>query len=145
MDVIGFLLGLFFCAFVAATILPMQSEAVLIGLLLKTDITPWILVAVATAGNVLGACVNWALGRYLESFKDKRWFPASADDLQKAQIFYAKYGRWSLLLSWVPIIGDPLTIVAGVMREKFAVFLLLVFFAKAGRYIALTALTLGLV
>lgn len=121
----------------------MQSEAVLVGLLVTTQISPWLLVAVATTGNVLGACVNWMLGRYVETFKDRRWFPASADDLKKAQSFYAKYGRWSLLLSWVPIMGDPLTVVAGVMREKFAVFFLLVLIAKAGRYIALALLTLG--
>ncbi|MWV16162.1 DedA family protein [Pseudomonas sp. L-22-4S-12] len=136
-------LGLFLAAFGAATLLPLQSEAVLAGLLLAGQQPIASLLLVATAGNVLGSALNWLLGRYLERWREKRWFPVSADRLQRAQQAYHRYGRWSLLLSWVPLIGDPLTVVAGVMREPFWSFLLIVLLAKAGRYLALTALTLG--
>ncbi|WP_342243756.1 YqaA family protein [Pseudomonas sp. OTU5201] len=135
--------GLFLSAFGAATLLPLQSEAVLVALLLAKSHPAWALVAVATVGNVLGSLVNWWLGRYLEHFHDRRWFPVKPGQLAKAQALYHRYGRWSLLLAWVPLIGDPLTLVAGVMRESFWVFLLLVTLAKAGRYLALAALTLG--
>ncbi|MDH4583845.1 DedA family protein [Pseudomonas sp. BN415] len=136
-------LGLLLSAFGAATLLPLQSEAVLVALLLGKAHPAWALVAVATVGNVLGSLVNWWLGRYLEHFHDRRWFPMKPAQLAKAQAFYHRYGRWSLLLAWVPLIGDPLTLVAGVMRESFWVFLALVTLAKAGRYLALAALTLG--
>jgi membrane protein YqaA with SNARE-associated domain len=136
-------LGLFLSAFGAATLLPLQSEALLVGLLLSKAYPAWALVAVATCGNVLGSLVNWLLGRYLEHFHERRWFPVRQAQLEKAQAFYHRYGRWSLLLAWVPVIGDPLTLVAGVMRESFWVFLALVTLAKAGRYLALAALTLG--
>jgi len=136
-------LGLFFAAFGAATLLPMQSEAVLVGLLLSEHYIAWALLLVATTGNVLGSVANWLLGRYIEHYRHKRWFPVSEQQLQKAQKSYQKYGRWSLLLSWVPIIGDPLTVVAGVMREPLWSFVLIVTFAKFSRYLVLVAITLG--
>ena len=135
--------GLFLAAFGAATLLPMQSEAVLVGMLLSNQYVASALLAVATFGNVLGAALNWILGRSIERFRHKRWFPVRENQLEKAQQFYLRYGRWSLLLSWVPIIGDPLTVVAGVMREPFWSFLLLVTLAKGVRYLVLTAVTLG--
>lgn len=136
-------LGLFFAAFGAATLLPMQSETVLVGLLLSEHYSAWLLLAMATTGNVLGSAVNWLLGRYIEHYRQKRWFPVSEEKLQQAQHSYQKYGRWSLLLSWVPIIGDPLTVVAGIMREPWWSFLLIVTFAKAARYSVLLSITLG--
>ncbi|CAM5503554.1 hypothetical protein TMEC50S_03614 [Thauera mechernichensis] len=87
---------------------------------------------------------NWLLGRYLERWRAYRWFPVRSDQLEKAQARYHRYGRWSLLLSWVPVIGDPLTVLAGVMREPLWSFVLIVAVAKAGRYIFIAALTLGL-
>lgn len=135
--------GLFLTAFVAATILPMQSEAALVGLLLA-DLHPvWALVSVASIGNVAGSVVNWLLGRGIERFRDRRWFPVKPAALDRAQRWYHRYGKWSLLLSWMPIVGDPLTVVAGVAREPFAIFLALVTVAKVGRYLVLTAATLG--
>ena len=92
------------------------------------------LLLVATVGNVLGAVVNWVLGRWITHFQDRAWFPVKP----------VRHGKWSLLLSWAPVIGDPLTVVAGVMREPFPVFLLLVTIAKFGRYLVLTWMTLGL-
>lgn len=135
--------GLFLSAFGAATLLPMQSEAVLVGLLLHQPEAWLLLLAVATAGNVLGSVVNWLLGRGIEHLRDKRWFPFSQAQLDKAQQRYQRYGQWSLLLSWMPVIGDPLTLIAGIMREPFWRFMLLVTLAKAGRYLVLVLLTLG--
>ena len=135
--------GLFISALGAATLLPLQSESVLVALLLSDAYSLWALLAVASVGNVLGSLLNWLLGRYLEHFRHARWFPVSAARLQQAQQGYARYGRWSLLLSWVPIIGDPLTLVAGVMRERLWIFLLIVSLAKTARYAVVAALTLG--
>jgi len=136
--------GLFFTALIAATILPAQSEAVLAGLLLTGDYAVWAVIAVASAGNVLGSVINWLLGRGIERFRDRRWFPVKPDALARAERWYHRYGRWSLLLSWAPFIGDPLTVVAGVLREPFPVFLALVTVAKVGRYLVLAAATLSL-
>jgi len=136
-------LGLFLAAFAAATLLPMQSEAALAAMLVSELYLPVALVAVATAGNVLGSVVNWFLGRGVEHFKHKRWFPIRESKLEKGQVFCQRYGYWSLLLSWVPIIGDPITLVAGVMREPLWRFTLLVTLAKGGRYLLLTLLVLG--
>lgn len=135
--------GLFLAAFAAATILPLQSEAALVGLLLSDRYSPAMLLAVASLGNTAGSALNWRLGRSIERYRDRRWFPVSPAALARAQGWYRRYGRWSLLLSWVPIIGDPLTLVAGVLREPFPVFLLLVGLAKTMRYLVLAALTLG--
>lgn len=137
-------LGLFLSAFAAATLFPMQSEAALVGLLLTDSHAVWALVAAASFGNVAGSFVNWVLGRSIERFRDKRWFPVSEKALQRAQRWYRRYGRWSLLLSWMPIIGDPLTLAAGIMKEPLSVFLVLVTIAKTGRYLALTAATMNL-
>ncbi|MBS7538125.1 YqaA family protein [Ancylobacter lacus] len=135
--------GLFATALIAATLLPMQSEAALVGLLLLGAQPPWLLVAVATAGNVLGSVINWALGRGIERFRHARWFPASEAQLDRAQGWYRRCGRWSLLLSWAPVVGDPLTLVAGMLREPLPVFLLLVSVAKLARYAVLAAVTLA--
>ena len=96
----------------------------------------------ASVGNVLGAAINWGLGRAIDRFGSHRWFPDDSRTIERAQAWYLRYGRWSLLLSWVPVIGDPLTVVAGVLRERLVVFLLLVTIAKAGRYAVVIAVTL---
>ncbi len=135
--------GLFMAALIAATILPMQSEAVLVGLLLA-GYPPWLLVVVAGAGNILGSVINWLMGRWIEQYRDRRWFPVSEPALERARGWYRRYGRWSLLASWAPIVGDPLTVVAGVLRENLGVFVLLVTIAKVGRYAVLAWATLQL-
>lgn len=137
------LAGLFAVAFVAATVLPAQSEAALVALLVLGEQSPMLLVIVATIGNVLGSVTNWLLGRWVEHYRDRRWFPVGAQPLDRARGWYQRWGRWSLLLSWAPIGGDALTVAAGVLREPFWSFLLLVTIAKAGRYIMLAAITMG--
>lgn len=145
MDDLAVLGGLFAIAFVAATILPAQSEAALVALLIAGTHSPVLLVAVASLGNVLGAVVNWALGRGVERFRDRKWFPVSPASLDRATKWYRKWGRWSLLLSWAPIGGDALTVAAGVLREPFWSFVLLVAIAKTARYILLASATLGII
>ena len=136
-------LGLFLCAFGAASLLPLQSEALLVGLLLGGEQPVAALLAVASLGNVLGSLLNAVLGRGIERFRGRRWFPVSPERLERAKATYRRHGRWSLLLSWAPVVGDPLTLVAGVMREPWWSFLLLVGLAKVGRYLVLAAITLG--
>jgi membrane protein YqaA with SNARE-associated domain len=135
--------GLFLVAFAAATLLPAQSEAALV-VLLMADYSPWLLLSVASIGNILGSTVNWTIGRAMHSFASRGEMPRTAASLQVAKEWYRRYGRWSLLLSWLPIVGDPLTVVAGLFRESLPVFLMLVTIAKVGRYLALTAATLWL-
>jgi membrane protein YqaA with SNARE-associated domain len=93
---------------------------------------------------VLGAVVNWALGRFALRWQSRPWFPVSGARLDAARQHYARYGHWTLLLSWLPIVGDPLTLVAGVMREPLWRFLVVVTVAKGGRYLVLAAATLGI-
>ena len=132
-------LSLFFGAFLAATIVPAYSELLFAGLLAAGH-DPWALWAWATAGNTLGAALNWVLGRYLLHFQDRRWFPFRADSLGIAQRWFQKYGVWSLLMAWAPIGGDALTFIAGVMRVRFWQFFLLTGIGKGARY----AILLGL-
>jgi membrane protein YqaA with SNARE-associated domain len=137
-------LGLFGVAMLAATLVPMQSEVVLTGLLLAGNEPPAALVAVASVGNILGSAINWWLGRSIERYKDKKWFPIKPDSLARAEKWYHHYGRWSLLLSWAPIIGDPLTMIAGILREPLWSFLIIVAIAKIGRYSIIALVLHGL-
>lgn len=131
------LLGLFVAAFLAATLLPAQSEAVLAWMVASGDHPATLLWAVATIGNVAGAWVNWLLGRGLMRWRTHPRFPFSEEAIVKAQTRYRRWGWWSLWLSWVPIIGDPLTLVAGTMREPMWRFLCVVSAAKGLRYLVL--------
>lgn len=121
-------------AFLSATLLPGSSEAVLLGMLASGQGSPAVLVVSATLGNVAGAVVNWVLGWFFEHYKDKSWFPIKQAALARAQAWFARWGLWSLLLSWVPVIGDPLTLVAGVLRVPFGRFVVLVTIGKVTRY-----------
>lgn len=134
--------GLFLSSFLAATLLPAQSELALAGLLSHDVAAPALLVGVATLGNTLGSLVNWLLGRWAHRLGERRWFPVKRDALRKAEAWYHRYGRWSLLLSWAPIIGDPLTLAAGLLLEPLLPFLLLVGLAKLGRYLVIAWLVL---
>lgn len=134
---------LLFCsAFLAATIFPFYSEVLLVTLLTdgKSVLLLWLF---ATTGNTLGAAVNWWLGRYLLHFQERRWFPFKKKSLVKAQSWFQKYGVWSLLFAWLPVGGDALTFIAGIMRVHFWLFLGLTAVGKGLRYLVVIGLTLG--
>jgi len=134
----GYLL-LFVSAFGAATLLPFYSEITFIALL-REGLQPLMVWLVATAGNTLGAAVNWAIGRYLTGFENRAWFPFKPESLHRGQSWFQKYGVWSLLLAWLPVGGDALTFIAGVMKVRFPVFLILTAIGKAARYAVLYAI-----
>ncbi|WP_444918996.1 YqaA family protein [Microbulbifer sp. JMSA003] len=129
----GFL-GLFVSAFLAATILPLSSEIVMTGLLLQ-GLPPWALIIVATTGNVAGSLLNYALGYWASLGVIKKWLRMSEEEFVKAEQRFKKYGVFSLFFSWVPIIGDPLTVMAGILRIRLVWFLLLVATGKCLRYL----------
>ncbi|MBN9670842.1 YqaA family protein [Roseibium aggregatum] len=138
----GSLVGLFGLSFLAATLLPAQSELGLSALIYLGDQPAALLIAVASLGNTLGSVVNWALGRGAVSYAHASWFPVKPEKLDRASAWYRRYGKWSLLLSWAPFIGDPLTLAAGLLKEPFWPFLILVAIAKTGRYIAVALVAL---
>jgi membrane protein YqaA with SNARE-associated domain len=126
---------LFGSAFLAATIFPFYSELFLFAML-RDGGNPVALVLVATLGNTLGAVVNWLLGLFLLRFRERRWFYFNQRQIENAQTWFQRYGFWSLLFAWLPIVGDALTRVAGVMRVRLWLFLVLVGGGKALRYIS---------
>jgi membrane protein YqaA with SNARE-associated domain len=125
--------GLFISAFLAATLVPAYSEILFAGLV-ASGYDPLALWLWASAGNTLGSAVNWGLGRYLLHFQHHRWFPFKEKNLATAQRWFQKFGIWSLLLAWMPIGGDALTFVAGIMRVRFGIFIILTGIGKATRY-----------
>jgi membrane protein YqaA with SNARE-associated domain len=129
-------LSLFIISFLAATILPFSSELTLAGLIASSNYDNLLLLIVASFGNVLGSIVNWALGFYSRNLTTKKWFPFKETQIEKSSIWFRKFGKWSLLFAWVPIVGDPLTLVAGMLRVKFIDFIILVAIGKVSRYFA---------
>jgi membrane protein YqaA with SNARE-associated domain len=123
-------------AFLAATLLPMSSEAMLAVLVAARGHDLALLFAVALIANTAGSCVNWLLGRFLLHWQDRRWFPVKHAALARAQAWFSRWGIWSLLLAWLPIVGDPLTVAAGVLRVDFLRFVVLTALGKAARYAA---------
>ncbi len=134
-------IGLFLSALLAATIVPFSSEVLFGGMVASGTFNAGSLLLAASTGNILGALVNWGLGRYCLRWRDRKWFPFSEPQLARASRFFNRYGVWSLLFAWVPVIGDPLTFAAGVLKVRFLLFILLVTISKTGRY----ALLLGLI
>lgn len=133
--------GLFISAFLAATILPLSSEIVLSALLLG-GLSPTALVIVATTGNVLGSLTNYALGYWASKVMVKKWLRMSEDDFVRAEQRFVKYGMVSLCFAWLPVVGDPLTVMAGVLRIRLRWFLLLVTAGKFLRYVVISYLVL---
>jgi membrane protein YqaA with SNARE-associated domain len=131
---------LFFSSLISATLFPMGSEALLIYDILE-GYNIYLLIFIATLGNSLGSCVNYFFGLKGEEYLEQKKF-ISTKSLDRAKRFFDKYGAWSLLLSWVPIIGDPITLIAGVLKYNFKYFLVLVTFAKFVRYAVISYLTL---
>ena len=127
-------LSLFILSFLAATLLPMSSELTLAGLLSTNTYNSFALLGIASLGNVLGSVFNWLLGFYFLKHINKKWFPFKQNQITSTSTWFQKFGIWSLLFAWVPIIGDPLTFVAGILRVKFFSFLILVAVGKISRY-----------
>ena len=134
--------GLFFAALIAATLLPTSSEAVLATMLFSQNYSTPLLLALAITGNTLGSVINWLLGRYLIRFRGHRYFPFSNSQYAKAEATFQRYGMWSLLFAWLPIVGDPLTLIAGALGTRFWPFLFLVGVGKSARYIVVWQLSL---
>ena len=128
-------LSLFIISFLAATILPFSSELTLAGLIASSNYDNLLLLIVASFGNVLGSIVNWALGFYSRNLTTKKWFPFKETQIERSSKWFSKFGKWSLLFAWVPIVGDPLTCVAGLLRVRFLDFIILVAIGKVSRYL----------
>lgn len=126
-------LALFLLSLLAATLLPGGSELLLAGLA-NEGLPPLTLWFWATLGNTLGALVNYALGRYCLHYQHKRWFPIKPNQLERSQAWFQRYGLFSLLFAWLPILGDPLTFIAGIMRVNWLWFVMLVAVGKGVRY-----------
>lgn len=138
------LFGLFLAAFVAATLIPFQSEIIFAGMIVAEPERFGVILLVASVGNVLGSCLNYALGRGLMQLRVMERFRIPEEALLRAEAWFRRWGVWSLLLSWLPL-GDVLTVVAGTLRTPFWLFALLVTIAKTGRYLVLGLITLGFV
>jgi membrane protein YqaA with SNARE-associated domain len=127
-------LSLFVISFLAATILPFSSEITLAGLIATSNYDNLLLLIIASLGNVLGSILNWLLGFYSRNFTTKKWFPFNEKQINRSSKWFNKFGIWSLLFAWLPIIGDPLTLVSGLLRVKFINFVILVTIGKVFRY-----------
>jgi len=130
-------LSLFVISFLAATILPLSSELTLAGLIATSNYDNLLLLIVASFGNILGSVVNWILGFYSRNLSKKNWFLFKDEQIKKSSKWFNKFGKWSLLFAWVPIVGDPLTLAAGLLRVKFIEFLILVIIGKVSRYLVI--------
>ena len=135
---------LFTSSFASSTILPGHSEITLTALITQKKYEIFYLLFFASLGNVLGSVLNWYLGLYFLKFKNKKWFPFKENHINKVSKSFLKYGKWSLLLSWVPFIGDALTLVAGMFRVPLHQFIIIVSVAKIGRYIFVSLIALSI-
>tara|TARA_B100000767_G_scaffold273429_1_gene303518 strand:- start:2290 stop:2703 length:414 start_codon:yes stop_codon:yes gene_type:complete len=133
-------LSLFVVSFLSATIFPASSELTLIGLISMNTYNTFSLLSAASLGNIMGSALNWFLGFYLLKYINKKWFPFSQDQIDRASSWFKRFGIWSLLFAWLPFIGDPLTLIAGILRIKFIFFIILVGVGKILRYLALISL-----
>jgi membrane protein YqaA with SNARE-associated domain len=133
--------ALFLLSFLAATLFPIGSEWLLVAMLVQRH-DPLMVVCVATAGNYLGACTSYAAGLYGGRFITERLLRISDRERLRAEQLFAKYGSWSLFFTWLPIIGDPLCLVGGLLKIRFVKFSILVATGKLGRYAVVTWLTL---
>ena len=127
-------LSLFSISFLAATVLPFSSELTLAGLISTSNYDNLLLLVVASFGNVLGSVFNWSLGFYSRNLSTKKWFPFKKTQIERSSKWFSKFGKWSLLFAWLPIVGDPLTFVAGLLRVRFLDFIILVAIGKVSRY-----------
>ena len=127
--------SLFISSFLSSTILPGHSEIILTAFIFLKKYPIMNLIFFASIGNILGSILNWCIGYFLTNLKDRKWFPINKLQLTRASSWFLKYGKWTLFLSWVPIIGDPLTIIAGIFRVPIYTFIFIVSLAKTMRYV----------
>ena len=127
--------SLFISSFLSSTILSGHSEITLTTFILFEKYSLFLLIFFASFGNILGSVINWYLGFYITKFVNKSWFPFKKKQLDNMSLWYLKYGKWTLFLSWVPFVGDPLTIVAGMFRVPLIIFISIVSISKILRYI----------
>lgn len=137
-------IGLFIAALLAATVLPLSSEVVL-GALLVSGWSPVTLVLVATAGNVLGSLINYGLGYWASLSLIKKWLRLTDAEFTRAERRFKRWGTAALCFAWVPVVGDPLTVLAGILRIRLLWFVLLVTLGKGLRYVVLSYVTLQFV
>ena len=135
---------LFSSSFISSTLLPGHSELILTAFIYSNKFPVLTLVLVASLGNILGSVLNWYLGFYFVKFKQKKWFPISHSQLEKSSLWFTNYGKWTLFLSWVPFIGDPLTVVAGILRIPIITFLIIVSISKILRYVFISLIALNI-
>ena len=129
--------SLFIFCLTLGTFFPFASETYLVTLLLSEKYNVLLLLFFSSVGNIIGSIISWIFGYFVNYFINKSWFPINKYLLQKATNIFKKYGKWSLLLSWVPFIGDPITFAAGILRYSFLPFLILVSIGKVGRYLVI--------
>ena len=127
--------SLFIFCLTLGTFFPFASETYLITLLISEKYNVLLLLLLASLGNILGSVISWLFGYFINYFINKPWFPINKYLLQKANSIFKKYGKWSLLLSWVPFIGDPIAFVAGTFRYNLIIFLIFVSIGKVTRYL----------
>ena len=135
---------LFTSSFISSTVLPGHSELTLTAFIYSNKFPVLTLILVASLGNILGSVLNWYLGFYFVKFKQKKWFPISHSQLEKSSLWFTNYGKWTLFLSWVPFIGDPLTVVAGILRIPIITFLIIVSISKILRYVFISFIALNI-
>jgi len=133
--------SLFFLSFLAATLLPLGSEWLLAAMLLQRH-DPLAVVMVATVGNYLGACTTYWIGIYGGSLAIEKILRIDTAARGRAERFFGRYGSWSLLLSWLPVVGDPLCLAGGLLRVPYVRFSVLVAIGKFARYATVAWLTL---
>lgn len=145
MNELHILIFQFSISLLSASIIPAQGELVMFALLASGKYTAWLLLCAACTGTFLGVGINWILGRYLSQFQNAKWFPVKSSYIEKSKLLFDKHGRAALLLSGVPLIGDPITIVAGALKVNFGFYLLTAGLAKCARYGLVWLLYLGIV
>ena len=136
--------SLFISSFLSSTLLPGHSELTLTAFIFLKKYQVTDLILFASIGNILGSILNWCIGYYLTNLKDKKWFPVKNLQLEKATIWFSSYGKFCLLFSWVPFVGDPLTVVAGILRVRFFTFIIFVSIAKIFRYVLIALISQNL-
>lgn len=133
--------ALFLLSFMASTVIPVGSEWLLVSMVMK-GFDPVLTVSTATAGNTLGACTTYGIGIFGSTWVIRKVFRMDETSQKRAEKFYGRYGVWSLLLSWLPLVGDPICFAGGVLRIHFGVFVVLVLAGKLFRYGILAILVL---